>query len=111
MDEGHVILLTTGTSNGFDELGHFLRSYLPSPDANCLPYAVAQSIACSATFNQTAAAASTTTTPPGDATTATVDGSASLVDERAPASTDAPPATAPAGTGVLNYLLGGSGER
>jgi phospholipid/cholesterol/gamma-HCH transport system substrate-binding protein len=112
-----VILFTMGTSNGFDELGHFLRSYLPSPNANCLPYAVVvRDIECSAKFNQTAAAASTTTTPPADALTSAVpvsDADAALVDEPAPtAGAEADPAVGnPAGSGVLSYLLGGSGER
>jgi ABC-type transporter Mla subunit MlaD len=105
-----VILYTMGTSNGFDSLGHYLRTYLPSPNPACLPYAVAQNVQCTATFNQTASSASTTTTPPADATAATTDGSASLVDEPAPA-TGGASSSAPAGSGVLNYLLGGSGER
>ena len=105
-----VILYTLGTSNGFDSLGHYLRTYLPAPTPVCLPYAVRQDVQCTATFNQKASSASTTTTPPADATAATTDGSASLVDESSPAS-DGASSAAPAGTGVLNYLLGGSGGR
>jgi phospholipid/cholesterol/gamma-HCH transport system substrate-binding protein len=112
-----VILETMGTSNGFDQLGHYLRTWV-KVDTNCLPYAVVPSgthgtsecVATSATFG--ASAASTTTTPPANATTAASAGSASLVDE--PAATDASGAAstnAPAGGGVLNYLLGGSGAR
>jgi ABC-type transporter Mla subunit MlaD len=109
-----VILYTMGTSNGFDELGHYLRTYLPAPNANCLPYAVVQNVQCTATFNQTASAASTSTVPPANATALTdSNGSASLVDEPTPAtgSASATTTSAPAGTGVLNYLLGGSGQR
>jgi phospholipid/cholesterol/gamma-HCH transport system substrate-binding protein len=104
-----VILYTTGTGTAFDSIGHLLRSNLVLP-VQCLPYAVTQQAACQATFNEyasAAAAASTTTTPPAD-------GSASLVDEPAPATGDAgsaPTADAPTTNGVLNYLLGGSGGR
>jgi hypothetical protein len=110
-----VILETTGTGNGFDSLGHYLRTFLTVP-VSCLRYAVTQETAsCYATLkDQPSAAASTTTMPPADALTAgaTATGTdASLVDEPAPASTDAPTTTAPAGSGVLNYLLGGSGEK
>ncbi|MGN6188733.1 MAG: MlaD family protein [Conexibacter sp.] len=106
-----VILFTLGTSNGFDSLGHYLRTYLATVNPACLPYSVVQNVQCAATFNQTASAASTTTTPPADATAATPDGSASLVDAPASAPTDAPASSSPAGSGVLNYLLGGSGGR
>jgi phospholipid/cholesterol/gamma-HCH transport system substrate-binding protein len=109
-----VILFTMGTSNGFDELGHYLRTYLPSPNPTCLSYAVVQNVQCTATFNQTASTASTTTVPPADVTAADAGtSSASLVDEPTPTSTgSSPPTTStPAGTGVLNYLLGGGGEK
>jgi hypothetical protein len=113
-----VILLTTGTSNGFDSLGHYLRTWI-KVDTNCLPYAVtpggASCVATPGTFEPGGSAASTTLTPPADATAvAAGDGSASLVDEQVPATTDAgvaPTTGTPAGSGVLNYLLGGSGER
>jgi len=108
-----VILLTMGTSNGFDSVGHYLRTYLPAPNAICLPYAVIQNVQCAATFNQQGSAA-TATTPPADAAASAVDGSASLVDEPATATTGTAGASssdAPTGSGVLNYLLGGSGER
>jgi len=109
-----VIFFTLGTSNGFDELGHYVRTSIKVNPA-CLPYAVRQDFNCSATFNQLGGAASTTSTPPADALSiaskSSADGSASLTDEPAPATTDAPAASTPAGSGVLNYLLGGSGER
>ncbi|HEU4701444.1 MAG TPA: MlaD family protein [Conexibacter sp.] len=112
-----VILYTLGTSNGFDELGHYVRTWI-KVDPGCLPYAVRQeSFSCSATFNQLGSTASLTNEPPADALAATAadgsaSGSASLVDEPAPVTTsDAPTTSAPAGSGVLNYLLGGSGER
>lgn len=119
-----VILLTTGTSNGFDSLGHYLRTWI-KVDTTCLPYAVTPGganggtcVATPGTFDESASAASTTLVPPADAVSAsagtTTDGSASLVDEPAPATTDteaAPTTGTPAGSGVLNYLLGGSGER
>jgi ABC-type transporter Mla subunit MlaD len=112
-----IILFTTGTSNGFDELGHYLRSYLTVP-ANCLPYAVSQIAFCQSTFGSYASASATTTTPPADAVSpqSSVKNDAaapSVVDEPAPTATtrDAPATSAPAGSGVLNYLLGGSGER
>jgi ABC-type transporter Mla subunit MlaD len=114
-----VILFTTGTANGFDSMGHFLRTLLTVP-VQCLPYAVTPASGCEATFGK-GSAASTTTTPPADAldptgtsTTSGTDGSASLVDEPAPATADAGATSTtggPAGGGVLNYLLGGSGER
>jgi phospholipid/cholesterol/gamma-HCH transport system substrate-binding protein len=107
-----VILFTTGTSNGFDELGHYLRTWT-KVDTNCLSYAVVPAgthgtsdcAATPANFNAGSAAA-TTVTPPPDALGASAStqsgGGASLVDESA---------TTPAGSGVLNYLLGGSGEQ
>jgi ABC-type transporter Mla subunit MlaD len=112
-----VILFTTGTTNAFDSVSHFLRTSLVIP-GSCVTYAVEQNFTCAATFTDQSAAASTTTTPPADANSATaanVDGSASLVDEAAPTKTGAGAAPAPApatgtpaGSGVLNYLLGGS---
>lgn len=103
-----VILFTMGTGTTFDSVGHLLRSNLVLP-VQCLPYAVKQDTACQATFAEYASATSTTATPPADAlgASSTSGGSASLVDEPVPSPSDA----APAGSGVLNYLLGGSGER
>jgi phospholipid/cholesterol/gamma-HCH transport system substrate-binding protein len=112
-----VILFTTGTTNGFDSVGHFLRSNLVVPVA-CVSYATAQSSKCSATFNQGGSAASaagagglqepvaTTPTPPP---------AGSLVDA-APTSgaTDASAGSATAGqppAGLLSYLLGNGGGR
>jgi phospholipid/cholesterol/gamma-HCH transport system substrate-binding protein len=110
-----VILFTTGTASGFDQLGHYLRSFLV-PVVNCVPFAVTQTESCFATFkDQTGAAASTTITPPSGATAS--DHSASLVDEAAPtagalrSSADMRARSGPAASGLLNYLLGGSGQR
>jgi len=109
-----VILYTTGTTTGFDAVGHYLRSLLV-PIVGCVPYAaVAQNGQCVSTFtDQSAGAASTTLSPPADASAATPnDGaSASLVDEPVPPAAQAPTTSAPVGSGVLNYLLGGSGGR
>jgi phospholipid/cholesterol/gamma-HCH transport system substrate-binding protein len=112
-----VILYTTGTANAFDAVSHFLRTSLLIP-VQCLTYAVAQDPNCQATFTDFAgSAASTTTTPPADALDATAattaptsDSSASLVDEPAPATGDSTTGGAPAGSGLLDYLLGGSGR-
>jgi ABC-type transporter Mla subunit MlaD len=107
-----VILFTTGTINGFDEVSHYLRTFLLVPVA-CLPYAVTPASApeCDATFGQGTSAAA----PSADASAAADDGSASLVDLPADTADEsdgsAPADGAPAGSGVLNYLLGGSGER
>lgn len=111
-----VILFTAGTVNGFDQTSHFLRTFLTVTVA-CLPYAVTPVGGdCDATFGagSTASTSATPTANALDATAAATDGSASLVD--APASADrgsqsTPAGGAPAGSGVLNYLLGGSGER
>jgi phospholipid/cholesterol/gamma-HCH transport system substrate-binding protein len=109
-----VILFTTGTTTGFDELGHYLRSRLV-PDVNCIPYSVTYNVDCASTFTKAAAAgASTATTVPTPPAAATAADSAALVDEPAPTTTDAggaPADSTPTGSGVLNYLLGGSGER
>jgi phospholipid/cholesterol/gamma-HCH transport system substrate-binding protein len=114
-----IILFTAGTVNGFDSVGHFLRTFLVVP-VSCLPYAVQPVPTCEATFTpQAGSATATTATPPADplAATATTsaDGSASLVDEPAPAddarSGSAPANAAPTGSGLLGYLLGGSGGR
>lgn len=114
-----VILFLQGSSNGFDAVSHYIRTYAVIPAA-CLQYTTQQTRDCSATFNQLGAGASATTlTPPADAldpgtatTTATTDGSASLVDEPAPATTGSEPASgAPAGSGLLRYLLESEDER
>lgn len=105
-----VILYTTGTTSGFDAVGHYLRSRLV-PDVNCIPYAVTHNVNCASTFTSAAtASASGATTVPTPPATASTSGTASLVDEPADAN-DVPAPDAPAGSGVLNYLLGGSGER
>ena len=100
-----VILFTLGTTNGFDSMGHYLRTYLATVNAACLPYAVRSVLGCRATFNSGGASSSSTVaTPPADALSATTgEQEASLVDASA--------MSAPVGSGVLNYLLGGSGER
>jgi ABC-type transporter Mla subunit MlaD len=108
-----VILFTMGTSTGFDSLGHYIQTLFVLP-AQCLEYTVTQVNQCQGTFkNYVPAAAATTTSPPAGALggTAATNGndSATLVDEPAPATMDA--GSAPAGSGVLNYLLGGSGGR
>ena len=88
------------------------------PIVACVPYAVTQNGQCGATFGDNPGPQPRRRrTPPADAlaaAAASTDGSASLVDESAPATTDAGAAAAtgaPAGSGVLNYLLGGSSER
>lgn len=59
-----VILETAGTANGFDSIGHYLRTFLTVP-VSCLPYATAQASGCQATFHQSKVrAASTASTPP-----------------------------------------------
>jgi hypothetical protein len=114
-----VILETAGTGTTFDSIGHLLRTNLVLP-VQCLPYAVQQLSECSATFGASSsssaavAATATTTTPPADALDGTAatsgDSSASLVDAAsAQQTTGSEPA--PTGSGVLSYLLGGSGER
>jgi phospholipid/cholesterol/gamma-HCH transport system substrate-binding protein len=124
-----VILFTMGTGTTFDSVGHLLNSFLIPVVTQCLPYSVKQDFFdCPGTFTKqpaiTSAGASATAAPPADAATAGSaaggDGSASLVD-LPPSGEDAtPPATgagaggsaggAPAGSGLLGYLLG-SGER
>jgi ABC-type transporter Mla subunit MlaD len=135
-----VILETTGTTSGFDSVGHFLRSLLV-PQVTCIPYATRQDPNCLATLDQSATSASTTTTPPAAALGAMAatsgDGSASSTDAPATSTASTPPATngtagdsgtvgsttAIAGgdsggaagsagaSGLLSYLLGGSGRR
>ncbi|HEV7772983.1 MAG TPA: MlaD family protein [Conexibacter sp.] len=112
-----VILYTAGTGTDFDSIGHLLRTNLVLP-VTCLPYAVAPASGCEATFDQAATSTSTAVTPPADALAATgaalPDSSGSLVDEPAPDTADAgaaPTSGAPTGSGVLNYLLGGTSER
>lgn len=112
-----VILETTGTANGFDSLGHFLRTFLTVP-VQCLSYATTQQYPiCSATFNQlgVGATAATSVTPPADAlaasTASTSNGAASPADASAAAPSMPPTSGASTDSGLLNYLLGGSGGR
>jgi len=122
-----VILFTMGTGNGFDSVGHFLRTFLVVP-ATCLPYSVIQNFfQCGATFTRqpaikpsTASSAAASSAADAAATAGgSGAGSASLVDApptgtgttgSATGSAGAPASGAPAGTGLLGYLLG-SGER
>jgi len=109
-----IILETTGTENGFDSIGHYLRTFLTVP-VSCLPYATTQISGCEATFGQGGGrAASTTTTPPADAATvptATAGANAALVADAATPQASANGTGARASTGLLNYLLGGSSQR
>ncbi len=119
-----VILETAGTANGFDSIGHYLRTFLTVP-VQCLPYAVAQVTNCQATFHQsTARASSTVNAPPAGATSASTgvgaSGHGALADLPANGSDSTTPVTpqatangtgAPPATGLLNYLLGGSAQR
>lgn len=105
-----VILFTTGTTNGFDSVSHYLRSFLVR-QGNCLTYEVKLTGECDATFGQARAAASTAVAPSADELASST--SASVVDESAATGSDGPaPASngAPAGSGLLGYLLG-SDER
>lgn len=126
-----VILLTTGTSNGFDDVGHYLRSFVVL-SASCVVYETRQTNpVCSGTFNQlgAGAAASTVMEPPADAVAASAaadDMAAQTGEPTASGSTAVAPATdgvggavlrdepatgAPAGSGLLGYLLGSGDER
>lgn len=125
-----IILFTAGTSNGFDDLGHYLRTFVVLP-VSCIVYMTRQDPSlpqCTATFNQQGAgAASTTLTPPADAlaASAAADQAAQLEQRTAGGATAVAPAPAgdaaaladepagagsgaPAGSGLLSYLLGGS---
>jgi phospholipid/cholesterol/gamma-HCH transport system substrate-binding protein len=115
-----VILFTNGTTNGFDSVSHFLRTFLVLPTA-CITYATAQSAnSCPATFNQqgSAAPASAAQAPSSAALPASsappVGGS--LADISAPSGAGsgtttpaAQPAQPPAG--LLSYLLGNGGGK
>ncbi len=126
-----VILFTMGTSNGFDDIGHYLRSFVVLP-GNCIVYVTRQDPnlpQCTATFNQNGAAASSTTlTPPADALAASAAADATAEQRTASGATAVAPATsgegaslsdepasgetgAPAGSGLLSYLLGSGDER
>jgi len=112
-----VILFTAGTVNGFDSIGHFARTYLATVPFACLAYSVTQTGDCvPATFNQhgVSAVASTTTTPPAaaaSAPTATAGANSTPVSDTPTPQGSANGTGAPASTGLLNYLLGGSGQR
>lgn len=108
-----VILETTGTANGFDQVGHFLRTFLTVP-VSCLPYATTQASGCESTFNQGGAGAASATpiTPPADAASVSTTGAGAAAPSGTPASASPAPASgAPANTGLLNYLLGGNSKR
>ena len=120
-----VILETTGTANGFDSIGHYLRTFLQVP-VSCLPYATAQASGCQATFHQSKASAASTANTSAGATIASTgvggSGQGSLADLPATTPSTPPAATsggigapaassAPTSSGLLGYLLGGSGTR
>jgi phospholipid/cholesterol/gamma-HCH transport system substrate-binding protein len=102
-----VIFYTVASSNGFDDLGHTLRTYLYTPGA-CLGYeAIRQVSSCQGTFTDY----STHKTPTALAASSAKAGSAPPV----PAATEAAPVTSPsssstsnggADAGLLSYLLG-----
>ena len=118
-----MILETAGTTSGFDSAGHFLRSLLV-PIVSCVPYCGCRAEPPAALRRSERSpaptATSTTATPPADALDAAAaahDGDPVAGDgSRRRWSTTSAPATgetggAPAGSGLLSYLLGGSGER
>jgi phospholipid/cholesterol/gamma-HCH transport system substrate-binding protein len=125
-----VILETGGTVNGFDSVSHFIRTFLTVP-VQCLRYALVQTDStCAATFNdQSGSAASTAATPPANAlsaavpsstpttTAGTTSGDTGTTGAATPVSgTSSDGGSGSAGdvsasSGLLNYLLGGSGRR
>jgi phospholipid/cholesterol/gamma-HCH transport system substrate-binding protein len=127
-----VILETTGTINGFDSVSHYLRTFLTIP-ANCIPYAIQQDGQCTATFRDVSSvqpvrasaasqsAAGTTTTVPSAASppaapagTTTDSGSAggtTAVSGTGAGGGSGSASDASSSSGLLNYLLGGSGQR
>lgn len=105
-----IILFTVGSANGFDEVSHYLRSFLVVP-AKCLSYATTSASTCSANVSDDPHAASASAasavepvsapappsapvSPSGDSQTGTSRGRAT-----------SPPA------GLLSYLLGNGGSR
>jgi phospholipid/cholesterol/gamma-HCH transport system substrate-binding protein len=113
-----VVLYTLGTTNGFDNLGHYLRSYL-YPAGSCLAYSVKQVSGCESTFNQGGAGlanvASASQSPPVSTTpTASVtNGSVQTATQSAPVTTGSgsPVSNGGAQAGLLGYLLGDGSTR
>jgi len=103
-----VILLTTGATNGFDEVSHYLRTYLFI--GQCLTYQVRVTPQCTANFKPDRPAAASSSPPVADVSTTQ---SAAPAAHRLPVV--APDARshaddAPA-SGLLGYLLGSGGGR
>jgi phospholipid/cholesterol/gamma-HCH transport system substrate-binding protein len=104
-----VILFTTMTTNGFDEIGHYLRSYLVV-QGQCLEYETTQEnfFGCGAKFARTKPPAPATSA--GDvATSATTADSTAPLD--APAEAPTSSTTGGAQAGLLDYLLGSEDGR
>jgi ABC-type transporter Mla subunit MlaD len=103
-----VILLTVGSTNGFDSIGHYLRSFLYANQ--CTSYALQIDTTCSAGFDQSADAASAAVAAPVVSPAAAA--------PAVPATTKLPPSgartrgthTSPP-SGLLSYLLGNGGGR
>lgn len=117
-----IILFTAGSTNGFDSVNHFLRSYLVVP-GSCVQYVTKQTdFLCPATFNQlggsgsaasasTAAAATSSSATPPTADAVQMP-KVSLPSASSTTATGGASASgAPAGSGLLGYLLGGGSAR
>lgn len=103
-----IILFTVGSANGFDQVSHYLRSFLVVP--LCLEYNAGQASkpGCSARIAEDPHA-SATAAPSVAAASAASSASATMGSGAQPvvssAKTDTPPA------GLLSYLLGNGGGR
>lgn len=120
-----IILFTTGSGNGFDDLGHILRTFLVVP-GSCLSYEITvdPNNGCPATFTQGEAAASASASDgttseaadPSARTTAGALGASPVSDSAAategtPSSETAAASNGAAQGGLLGYLLGNGSTR
>ncbi|HYV17272.1 MAG TPA: MlaD family protein [Conexibacter sp.] len=109
-----VIFYTVGSSNGFDDLGHTLRTYLDTP--NCLEYALTQTLSCSGTLTDyegknLPSASSGARTSSSATTPSSTPAASETTPASAPTPTPAPTSATNGGaeTGLLGYLLGNGG--
>jgi phospholipid/cholesterol/gamma-HCH transport system substrate-binding protein len=103
-----IIFYTVGSSNGFDDLGHTLRTYLYTP-GSCLEYGTTPTFSCKATFHpKRPSAPASATASAAQSPTATPTTTAEPAVPSGPSGTTTA-TNGGAEAGLLGYLLGNGG--